>query len=522
MHRANDTKNLSSHTPRNFVLQGAHAGINLIIYILLIPYLIQHLGMVTYSLVPLAIAITGYMSVLVSSFVQSVARFLMIDLQVSDNTKANRTFNTALFSSTGIVLISIPLLLLLALSVPVIFDVPAGQSSDSILLFAGVLGASIIDAWGGSFNISMFVRNRLDIYAVILIVQRVSQAVFILALFTLFDPGLSLVGLSYLASSMLIFGLNVLAWKKLTPQLRIDRRGFDRGCMRDMGGMTTWIIISQVGVLLFMQMDLIIVNLFFGSVATTKYSVALQLSAMFRILASVTVTVLSPMIIAYYANGMFDEVTRLLGTSIKLLALAFALPIGLLCGLAPEVLSLWVGPEFAVVAPLLFILTFHLIANLAVLPLNGLNTAFNKVRVPGLVTLGLGLLNIPLAIVLSLPMGWGLYGVAIAGTIMFTMKSALFSTWYAAKVIQVSPLTFIRPLLPGMISVSAVFVGVLGLKMYFSLLNWQSLILVSGIIALVYLGAVWLTGLNQSERELILGMIPRSLLQMILNPLRRV
>ena len=56
---------------------------------------------------------------------------------------------------------------------------------------------------------------------------------------------------------------------------------------------------------------------------------------------------------------------RITKSSVKLLGLAIALPVGLVCGLAPQLLTIWVGEEFAFLAPLMIVLTIHMTINLA-------------------------------------------------------------------------------------------------------------------------------------------------------------
>ncbi len=494
--------------PRNLILNVVNFGISIVIGFWMTPYFIQNLGVAAYGLIPLALSLTSSVSILIMSFNESVARFLTIDIHQENLPKAQRAFNTAIFGSTTLILIFLPLILLLTLNVPLLFDIPEGESFDAIILFLGVFGAFLLDAWSGNFNVSMFVRNRLDIYNLLMIVQRVSQVLLVVALFVVFRPYLGYVGLSYLLSSLLAVGLVILAWKSLTPELKISLRDFDRGYLREIGEMAGWVITFHVGSLLFIQADLVIINILFGSIAAAEYAIALQWSLLLRTMATVAAGVLVPVYIIYYARKMFGELIHLSSASIKLLSLGIALPIGLLCGFGSELLTLWVGAEFAKLTPLLWILTLPLIANLAFLPLIDINTSFNRVRLPGIVTLVLGCGNILLAIALAVYAGWGVYGVALAGGIMFTLRNSVFLPLYAARLVQIPSRLFLSSVLPGLVSAGLLIGGILWLKPYLAILDWGSLIFYSGILTLGYLALVWIAGLNQMDRRLILDSIP--------------
>lgn len=507
-------QDLSKHIPGGLILQITNFVVSSAIGIWLTPFLIRTLGIAAYGLVPLAVSLTSFMAVVMQSFGQSVARFLMIETQGGDYKAANKVFNTAVFGNTAILLLLTPVFLILVLNTSTFINVPEGQSFEFMLLFLGVLGSFIIDAWGGSFNVSMFVRNRLDIWGAIQILQRILQVVFIIALFSIAIPSVSQVGLAYAISSVLILGIIVLVWRRLTPQLKVCLWEFDGGCCWNIGGMTSWMIVNQVGTLLFLNIDLILVNILYGSIATAEYSVALQLSIVFRSVAITLCALLLPLTLAYYANNEHGEIIRLSHIAIKLFTLGLVLPIGLLCSFAPEVLSLWAGKELAPVAPLLVVLTIHLVVNLAFLPLTNIHIAFNMVRVPGLVTLGLGALTIPLAVIFSY-MGWGIYGIALAGVITLTLRNSVFLPWYAARITLISPYTFLRPIIPGILSTIVLVIAIFWAKHYILVASWGSLILISSIIGLLYVIVIWLVGLTTAERELILQFIPLSIRRIV-------
>jgi len=75
---------------------------------------------------------------------------------------------------------------------------------------------------------------------------------------------------------------------------------------------------------------------------------------------------------------------------------------------------------------LLILLVGHLSVNLAIRPLAYVSTAYNRNKLPALITLVLGVANVVLAIVLARWSGWGVAGVAAAAAIMWTIKNVVF------------------------------------------------------------------------------------------------
>jgi membrane protein EpsK len=275
--------------------------------------------------------------------------------------------------------------------------------------------------------------------------------------------------------------------------------------------MGLWAIVNQIGSLLFLQIDLIVVNILFGAASAGLYAIVLVWASLLRSMANTVSGVLTPVVFTYYAKGQVETLTKIMVSAVKLMGLLMALPIGLICGFAPQILTIWVGEKFAFLAPLLVLMALHLTINLAVLPLFSINVAYNKIRIPGVVTLLMGGMNIALAIAIPLMAGWGFYGVAVAGAIVLTLKNAIFTPWYATKVMGTKASTFNASMLPGMIA-TIVIIGVsMAIGILLPITSLASLILVGCIIGVVYLALIWKYGLSIFERGIFKNYLPKNL-----------
>ena len=193
---------------------------------------------------------------------------------------------------------------------------------------------------------------------------------------------------------------------------------------------------------------------------------------------------------------------------IKCLGLALALPISLMCGFSEPLLRLWLGAGFSQLHPLLFLMTVHLCINMAIWPLLGLQLATNRVKLPGILTMVMGLANLGLALALAGPIGWNLYGIAAAGGIMLTVKNVFFTPLYAAHVLGKPRMTFFRELglIVGVTSVSILLCrGVLWLR---PITGWADLVMASLTVSVLYGLVVYRFILSGKEREIVSDLIP--------------
>ena len=503
------TINFARQFPRNLVANIAYFVASVIVGILLVPYFINTLGVAAYGLIPLATSITGYVAIVVQALNTAVSRFLTVDLQQEDYASANRTFNTAFFVLTAVILLMIPVVVLVAFFLPAIFNVPVGQQTGAMMLFVGVCGAFLLRAWSGNYTVQLFAYNRLDLQNIVNLTNLIVQTGLIVFLFVFIGPDLALVGGAYLAGALAASALSIVLAKRVCPHLQIAIRSFDRSKVRDLTGMSWWLTIDQIGVLFLFQIDLIVVNLLFGAVMAGEYAIALQWRILLQAVAVTLSGILIPTIMAYYALKQIDTLIVFTRSAVKLMGLAMALPVGLVCGLSPELLTIWVGPEYANLAPLVVLLTGHLAITSSVQPLFSVNVAHNKVRVPGMMTLLLGMANLVLAIVIPLLTGWSFYGVAFAGTLIYFFRNTLFIPWYTARLLDTRMMTYLKPLVPGALGV--VFIGAIaaGIAVTTSLSPILTLIIAGTVITLGYGITVIGIGLAPFEKQLFRSYIPQ-------------
>jgi membrane protein EpsK len=474
----------------------------------LVPFFIDTLGVASYALIPLATSLTGYVNLVIQSLNISLSRYLTIDLQRKEYKKANKTFNTALFGTLAIILLILPLIVIISYYAPSFFEIPENQEKAARILFLGVIIAFLLRAWGSNFGVSLFAYNRLDLQNLVNAINLLVQTGLIVVFFKLYSPSLVYIGLAYLIGALVAFFVTIFFSRKINPHLKVNIKDFSKSNIKEITEMSSWITINQIGSLLFLQIDLIVVNKLFGTVAGGEYSIVLTWSILLRTIGGMLVGIFTPVILTYYAKEKIDELIDLSKSILKFVGFAMALPIGYICGFAPQLLSCWVGPEFAKLSPLMFLMLSHLVINLPVIPLFSINVSYNKVKIPAVVTLFMGIGNFLLAIIIPYLTGWGYYGVAAAGAITLTLKNAFFTPWYATKVLGISKTTFISSILPGVFSmlIIAIVSHLMGEHLHSS--GIVSLIIYGFILTLVYLPVVWIVGLNQAERRATGTIVP--------------
>lgn len=497
----NKKGNLSTNVVANVI----GLSTNIAVGLFLVPFLIQRLGIEVYGLIPLANYFVRYLSLMSHAVNAAVGRYLTVAIENRQIDETKAIFNTAFWGNLAVAL------LLFLLSIPIItfldkiINLPAGTQWSSRFLFFSIFLAFFVTLTSSVFSVAPWCLNRFDLMNTINIFRQGSYVAFILILFSL-QASLFSVGTAILASALLRAVMSFFLSRRLFPYLRISTEYFDKASLSKLLSTGGWITVNKIGAILYLNIDLLVINRFLGTSAGGQYASVLQWSILIRMLAAAISPVFGPPLVWLFARNDSAGLGLYARRAVKFLGLMTALPIGLVSGFSAPLLTLWLGKEFAGLSTLLTILTIHLCVNVAVYPLFELQAATNKVRLPGIVTCIMGAANFGLVLFLARWTSWGIYGVAAAGAVMLTLKNAFFTPIYGAQIIGQAWHAFLKELLHITAASCAVFLIARSMLRVVDINTWVELILFSVFIGIAYCIAVWAI-LSRDERHLVTSKI---------------
>lgn len=501
--------NFKKEFSRNLTSNSALFLINILVGLLLVPFYIDTLGLAAYGIIPLATSFTSYVMLILDSLNAAISRYLAINIQSSDLTGATQIFNTALITLIGLVLLFAPAAVVIAWFTPDFFNICDIERGDVFLLFVLIFLSAFISALRSPFSAVMYAFNKLHYDNYISITYTLTAIGIIVTLFFTQTPSVCYVGLAYFLSAIFSLVLTIVLSRNVYDKILISVSYFSKRRFSEITELAKWILIDQIGTLLLLQLSLIIVNKEFGTAAGGEYAIV---TIFFNLLWSITgliTAVLSPMYYTYYARRQFTTIHDLSVVSVKCIGLVMALPIALICIFSPQLLTIWVGEEFTHLSLLLWVLLIPLTTIVTVRPLILSYAAYNRVRVPAIVTIITGILNLVLALTLPYVYGLEIYGIALAFIFALWLRNVVFVPWYAAKVLGVTPAMFYMPIIPGTLAYFVlVIIGFLLVSILAIPASIVDIALVSGVISFAYFIVVTRVVLTGAERDLIRSILP--------------
>ncbi|MCH1624884.1 MATE family efflux transporter [Fredinandcohnia quinoae] len=482
---------------------------SMIIAFWMTPFIVSNLGPEAYGFIPLIQNIIQSFSILTVALSSMVGRFIAVAVKQGNYQDAQKYINTYFYSSILLSIILLIPIIIVGLNVDKLVNIPNYLVFDVMMsVFVGGI-LFILTFVGSLYATGPFCTNKLYINNGINSVNIIIRTIAVILLLTLLTPRIWYVNLASLISGVIAFIIGGYFFKKLMPLAKIHISLFDKQKLKELLSSGVWNSINHVGVILFLQIDLLVANLVVGPYETGRYAAILQIPLIIRTVSSGTASIFAPIIVSLYAKGNIIELKSYSNFSTKLNGLLFALPIGILICLGKEILQVWLGTEFINLYDLLLILIIPLVVGVAVIPLFHLPVALNKVRTPAIVTLILGVFNLILAFTLSKHFGMGLYGIALAGAIVLILKNVIFTPLYSAHITKQPLFSYFSGVIRPIMGVLIVIVFGLITRKIINVENWYTLGLNGVLILLLYVVFGYYFLINRSERKSITSLLFR-------------
>ncbi len=475
-------------------------------WIILTPVIIKNLGLEEYAVAALALSIIRAVACIKDSLRTPLVRFHSISIHSEDPKAANICFNSGFFFSLGmilLVLIAAPFIVFFSATM---FRLPQGLELQSGMVIAAGMIAGALPIFQNIFEATPFAYNRIDLVNVPRATKNIILLVGILITFALLEPKLWHITFWFLAAPSVSLATAFVIWKRY-HQVHVALQDFSHSKLMEMLRMGGWIFLSQAGTLLLLHSTVFIVNSYLGPNVQGRFSAVRQCETLIRMGAMAMSTALIPILLGTFAQREYTDIAMMSARAQKWLGLAVSLPVGLLIGFGQPFLNAWLGESYRDLWLLMTVLVAHLPFTLALAPLISIQMTLNRLKWPSLVSLLAGLLGIALAIswVMTEPR-FGL-GVAFAVVVAIILKHMCFTTFYAARILNLKSSFFYRPLFWPLFATSLVALFSFGTSKFLVPKGWIELGFCALIPCGLYVICAYFFFLTPDDRRLMANMV---------------
>ena len=456
----------------------------------LVPYYIDNLNIGAYAIIPLSTSLSAFVILISEAVNTSVQRYITIAIQQNDYNRVKILFNTSLFTTFYLMLLFVPISILVSLVASTMVEIPGIESHSVFLVFLILILISLFTSWCCNFTNVLFARHLIYLINVLKLMQLCVQFGTLYLFFTLGSTTLTAVVISYLFSVMVFFIGLLYSVYRIYP-IELSYKYYDSLEIKNIYGLGFWSVINSFGNILFLEMSLIIANFTLGLTVGGHYSLCTKVISILIMGGAAISYSFSPFLFGLYSKRDIQSLKKVGVSSVKIIGIIVSVFISILIVYSKELIELWVGPGFDDILPSFIIMLFALALSCFVMPTYCISVMQLKMKIPSLVTLALGLVNVVLALVLTSYYSMGLLGVAISWAFAIILKNCFFNSVYHSKLLFGNYHSFIIPHL--LIIVSFAFSILLNYCIYHLVISFSLSIAIlfsfvcSGIIVKLFL-----------------------------------
>lgn len=477
----------------------------------LTPYVVASLGKEAYGFVGLANSITSYITLFTVAINGMLSRYVTVEYSRKNYEDASGYFSTALIAQGILALLLLVPMMLLAGNMDRIFDVSPQLAPDVKILWAMLFLTFLCGLPAAGFGSATYATNRLEISALINILISVVRSVLLVVAFVFFTPHVWYMGLASIAASVVSITSNMIAKRRLMPEVKLARKHFDWKYVHRLVTVGVWNSLNRLQQILYTGLDLTITNLFINSSEMGILSIAKTVPTQISTLISTISGTFDPTMTIAYAKGDQEDFLRQTKFAMKFSGFFCSVPILGFVAFGRQFYGLWMSSlsdgEIWKIHILAVLTLLPQVFSVYVFPLYTVNTITTKLKVPVLLSIAIGVVNVVTVFVLLKTTSLGVYAVAGVSSILWLFRIFLFVPTYAAWTLELPLHTFYGPLLRGVANVLVVGGGFTILSVLTHVATWKAFFVTCILAGIVGYVVCFFVMFGRQERGRALALI---------------
>lgn len=460
--------------------------INYGITLVLTPYITDHVGTEAYGFVTLAKHIAQYATIMTLALNSFSARYVAVHYHQKDIRRANIFFSSTFYGNVvmGVVLLAVGLLAVAFLEH--LLRIPEGLLADVKLLFIFVFINFFISTVFNVYGTGAYVANRLDVTGVFKVISYLAEAVVLIVCYHFFSVKICFVGFALLTAGLVVVLSNRWISRKYAPELRIKRSLYQFGAIKQLVSKGIWTSMTEIGSFLHSGLDLLICDLMLTPLAMGQLSAVKSIDLIFLSLYQLVGHAFQPLFLKSYAQNNKADLLSDLKLSMRISGCLGNLAFAGFTTLGLVYYNLWLpNQDTQMLYHLSVITVMSSIACASMNPLYYIYTLTTKQKVPCMITIITGVLNVVGMLVLIRFTSLGVDAVVWTTTVLMWVIDFVTNPLYMAHVLGMPWHCFYPNILKNLASCAVMLLLFKGLSRLYMPNSWGTLILCAVLYAVL-------------------------------------
>lgn len=468
------------------VVSGGALVINTLITLLLVPMVTNTLGNDAYGFVTLGKNMTQYATMITAALNSFAARYIVVAYHKNDRREAKVFFTSTFYGDLilGTVLFGIAAVCIFFLEKLLV--IPAALVSDVKLLFLFVFLNFWLVTVSTAFSASAHIKNKLYVAGIFKTLSYLCEAAVLIVCFHFFPPHVFYVGLALAAAAFVVAAGNWGICQRYTPDLKVEKGNFSLQAIKRLVVDGVWTSLNSLGDSLNSGLDLLICNLMLTPVAMGQLAVSKTFYSMFASIFVLVGQAFEPMYLKSYAENDQKTLMSEFRVAMKLSGMLSNLVFAGFVALGMSFYQLWIpGEDVALIYTLTVINNMITIPGGPMQPLYYIYVLTLKKKLPTMITIGGGLLNVLAMYLLIKYTSLGVYAVVWTTVVVMVVINFITNPLYMAHVLHQPWWVFYPGILRNLVSCGVLTLVFKGFSLLYTPRSWVTLVLVALVLAVV-------------------------------------
>ena len=449
-----------------------------LINFILTPYITETVGAEAYGFVSLSKNFITYAGIITIALNSYATRFIAVTYHKNQINESNGYFSSVLYANSILAIILFICFCVIGIFADRLFNISPELISQVKILFAITGAAFSITTIFSVFACGAYIENQLDKSNIFKCISYVAEALVLFLLFKLFPTRIWYVAIGSVIVAGIVGVSNTYIQKKYTPSIRYSRADVSFKPIKELVGNGIWNSLNSLGNTLNSGLDLIVTNLLLTPLTMGQVAIAKTISAMFYALFQMVAQPFQPIFLKYYSENNMSELLNNFKLSMVVSGLFSNLAFAGFFALGKEYYILWIPKQDIELVWALTVLTIlGSVIEGALFPLYYIYTLTVKNKVPCIVTICGGLLNVIGMYILIKTTNLGPFAIVLTTTVIMSLINLVFNPIYMTKCLKLKTSEFYPSILRHLASCVVMTVAFWGIAKISGIISWIDLIL---------------------------------------------
>lgn len=438
------------------ILSGVAFGVNYFINFFLTAFVTENIGTEAYGYITLAKTIASYAVISTTALNSYATRYISLFYHRGDIKQANIYYNSVFWGDTGIGTIFLLICIFSHTLLGRILHVPGDLVDDVGTLLVLVFINLLVNLMGTALQAASIIKDKLIVVSLCKAFSYITEAVSLIILYSFLPAKIYYAGIGIIIATMIIFLSNGIITKNCTPELKLTIKNFGFSAALELVVNGFWNSLNSLGNVLNSGLDLLVANELLGGFIMGQVSIVKTITNIFSSLYQMVAQAFQPNFLKLYAKVSLnskEELVNSLKFSVKISGLVSNLAFAVIVAFGKSYYQLWVpNQDCDILYNLTVIAVVTSIFEGAIYPLYYVYTLTIKNRVPCIITIIGGGLNVLSMNLLISNTGIGVYAVFLTTAVIMISINGIFNPIYMSRCLKLPWFSFYPVLLRHIVS----------------------------------------------------------------------